>query len=113
MVWRTNFDRHLDDFVLTHIERGETQLKHETEIFPQSAVVSSQKELRAQPTGLDTTVSSVTAPNSSVSIVGGHQDGQHLRPNTAVRCQLLQSIHAKTSTLHVPVESLCVECRVR
>jgi hypothetical protein len=33
MVWKTNFDRHLDEFVLSHIEKGETQLQHETQIF--------------------------------------------------------------------------------
>lgn len=34
MVWKTNFDRHLDDYILTHVHKGDTQLQHETTTFP-------------------------------------------------------------------------------
>lgn len=44
MVWKTNFDRHLDEFVLAHIERGETQLQHETEIFADTSATAVQQK---------------------------------------------------------------------
>lgn len=44
MVWKTNFDRHLDEFVLSHIEKGETQLQHETQIFPNAPAAGPQKQ---------------------------------------------------------------------
>ena len=44
MVWKTNFDRHLDEFVLSHIEKGETQLQHETQIFASTPPSGQQQK---------------------------------------------------------------------
>lgn len=38
MVWKTNFDRHLDDYVLTQVHRGDTELEHETQTFAAPAM---------------------------------------------------------------------------
>lgn len=86
MVWRTNFDRHLDDFVLSHIERGETQLEHETDIFPRPPAASEQKDKDPQ------AAESTAAASVPVVAAGGSQrsataprDGQSTRPSSGVR----------------------------
>lgn len=55
MVWKTNFDRHLDDFVLSHISKGETQLTHDSTLFakearPDTAAVQTSQTASQKPT---------------------------------------------------------------
>lgn len=85
MVWRTNFDRHLDDFVLSHIERGETQLKHETEIFPKPASASTPKDQPAQPPSMPSTGAAVPGTGALNGVAGAPPDGHSSRPSAAVR----------------------------
>ena len=51
MVWKTNFDRHLDDFVLTHVARGNTQLRHEKHTFAPGAAPAGAPAVTPAATG--------------------------------------------------------------
>lgn len=83
MVWRTNFDRHLDDFVLSHIEKGDTQLKHETEIFPRATATALPKDDARGTTGTASNEVPTTAPPGSKRTAA--PDSQSIRPSTMVR----------------------------
>lgn len=85
MVWRTNFDRHLDDFVLSHIERGETQLEHETDIFPRPPAACEQKD--KDPQAESTAAASVpaVAAGGSQRTATAPRDGQSTWPSSGVR----------------------------
>lgn len=88
MVWRTNFDRHLDDFVLSHIERGETQLKHDTDIFTQPVPPSTQKENHPQANSPDSSGAPVAVSGGPKRILAVPRDGQHstVRVNRSCLC---------------------------
>lgn len=71
MVWKTNFDRHLDEFVLAHIEKGETQLQHETQIFasaPASGPQQKKVETKVQAGKKPESVQAVSPDESSEQI---------------------------------------------
>ena len=91
MVWKTNFDRHLDDYVLTHVARGETQLQHSTQAAsfapesdpaPAAAPVGTQP---AQGTAMETAeaggvtahVSNDPVRLSTCSTTPGHTHARH------------------------------------
>jgi hypothetical protein len=61
MVWKTNFDRHLEDFILTQVHRGDTQLQHLTQTFPQPPNTASHNSSIPQKSQLALQASSAHA----------------------------------------------------
>ena len=96
MVWKTNFDRHLDEFVLSHIEKGETQLQHETQIFastpppsgPQQKKVEAKVQAAKKPESVQ-----AGSPNETAEQIPAHISAYHADSDATQVWRTMHSLH--------------------
>ena len=91
MVWKTNFDRHLDEFVLSHIEKGETQLQHETQIFastPPSGQQQKKVEAKVQAAKKPESIQA-GSPNETAEQIPAHISAYHVDSSATQVCRTI------------------------